>query len=179
MQSLISHPTRWLRTRHFSKPLDLVDTVYCMLLLGLDPIPRFQSLHLNIGPVTNTFLSFFSGSFQCPGRSVSWNLSLRCPHGNAQSKFKVKHGQTWAGGGKHMFGVWIGYGSGMERGMERKALTCPDSQTFCYEYDFQALSFVQAGAASYKIASTQLITGQLVSRFSSIFFLLHLKVVGR
>ena len=27
----------------------------------------------------------------------------------------------WAGGGKHMFGVWIGYASGMARGMKRKA----------------------------------------------------------
>ena len=137
--------------------LDARSCGHCILYALTGPrlytaIPVFAS---NTGPVTNTFLSFFSGSFQCPVRGVSWNLSLRnlslrCPHGNAQSKFKVKHGQTWAGGGKHMFGVWIGYGSGMERGMERKALTFPDFQTFCYEYDFQALSFVQAGAASHK-----------------------------
>ena len=36
-------------------------------------------------------------------------------------RFTIALCQTWAGGGKHMFGVWIGYGSGMERGMERKA----------------------------------------------------------
>ena len=38
-----------------------------------------------------------------------------------QDGFTIALCQTWAGGGKHMFGVWIGYGSGMERGMERKA----------------------------------------------------------
>ena len=77
-----------------------------------------------------------------------------------------------------MFGgmdqVWIRYGTGY--GI--KALIFPDIQFFCYKYNFQALSFVQVGAASQKIASTQLITGQIVSRFSNIFFFLYLKVVG-
>ena len=35
--------------------------------------------------------------------------------------FTIALCQTWAGGGTHMFGVWIGYASGMARGMERKA----------------------------------------------------------
>ena len=39
-----------------------------------------------------------------------------------QNGFTIALCQTWAGGGKHMFGVWIGYASGMARGMERQ--TC-------------------------------------------------------
>ena len=38
-----------------------------------------------------------------------------------QDGFTIALCQTWAGGGKRMFGVWNGYGTGMERGMERKA----------------------------------------------------------
>ena len=38
-----------------------------------------------------------------------------------QDGFTIALCQTWAGGGTHMFGVWIGYASGMARGMERKA----------------------------------------------------------
>ena len=41
-----------------------------------------------------------------------------------QDGFTIALCQTWAGGGKHMFGVWIGYGTGYGT----KSVTFPDYQ---------------------------------------------------
>ena len=90
-----------------------MDTVYCMLLLGLDPIPRFQSLHLNIGPVTNTFLSFFFGVFPMPWQKEvfleTFLFVARMATLRANSKCNtVKHGLVVAN-------TCLGYGSGMDQ----------------------------------------------------------------